>query len=266
MATSEASKSSRGRPAGDYQVSPAPSDDLPPLDPTLALENLSSRRTRSPSVANGTVSALVDQHSAHVHGHAHSDQLDASDRDAETALGVLQEVILASALAARLTRRYRPGARTCRRAALHFRLAPRLAVAVVERAFLGIAEDGVRLGDLLEVLGCCEVLGFCGFDVRVRVEGARKLSVDGLYLFRRRVAPEAQYSVIVPLPHAPKIPWARGPRHRTRSRTSFSSHLGELSHRFDPRLLELFRIWVRRPPTARNCQTNGSIVHGRRLN
>src|SRR5437899_12869641 len=40
MATSEASKSSRGRPAGDYQVSPAPSDDLPQLDPTLALENL----------------------------------------------------------------------------------------------------------------------------------------------------------------------------------------------------------------------------------
>ena len=40
----------------------------------------------------------------------------------------------------------------------------------------------------------------------------------------------------------PKIAWARGPRHRTRGRTSFSSRLGELSHRFDPRLLELFRI------------------------
>src|SRR2546426_10692813 len=73
MATSEASKSSRGRPAGDYQVSPAPSDDLPPLDPTLALENLSSRRTRSPSVANGTVSALVDQLDRALHDHSSVD-------------------------------------------------------------------------------------------------------------------------------------------------------------------------------------------------
>src|SRR5882724_8805424 len=162
---------------------------------------------------------LVEQASAHVHGHAHSDKLDASDRDGETALGVLQEVILASALAARLTRRYRLGARTCRRAALLFRLAPRLAVAVVERAFLGIAEDGVRLGDLLEVLGCCEVLGFCGVDVRVRVEGARKLSVDGLHLFRRRVAPEAQYSVMVQLPHALQDSVGVRAPPRTRGRT-----------------------------------------------
>src|SRR6266446_37628 len=73
MATSEASKSSRGRPAGDYQVSPAPSDDLPPLDPTLALENLSSRRTRSPSVANGTVSALVDPLDRAPHDHSSVD-------------------------------------------------------------------------------------------------------------------------------------------------------------------------------------------------
>jgi len=73
MATSEASKSSRGRPAGDYQVSPARSDDLPPLDPTLALENLSSRRTRSPIVANGTVSALVDQLDRALHDHSSVD-------------------------------------------------------------------------------------------------------------------------------------------------------------------------------------------------
>src|SRR2546422_1971617 len=73
MATSEASKSSRGRPAGDYQVSPARSDDLPPLDPTLALENLSSRRTRSPIVANGTVSALVDQFDRALHDHSSVD-------------------------------------------------------------------------------------------------------------------------------------------------------------------------------------------------
>ena len=77
---------------------------------------------------------LVGHASAYVHGHAHSDQLDASDRDVETALGVLQEVILESALAARLTHRYQAGARRCRRAAaLLFRLAPRLAVVVVER-------------------------------------------------------------------------------------------------------------------------------------
>src|SRR5205807_8816385 len=115
---------------------------------------------------------------------------------------------------------YRTAGLTCRRvAAFRFRLAPRLAPAVVERAFLGIAEDGVRLGDLLEVLGCCKVLGFCGVDVRVRVEGARKLSVDGLHLFRRRVAPEAQYSVMVQLPHALQDSVGVRAPPRTRGRT-----------------------------------------------